>query len=210
MHTPGAVFKCSVLARSQICVASLATGREILRTHTGRLQPLSLPLSPIRPGGLLRWMEEPAHESSRQLFSSVRARPLVKRRAAILQRRVVRGLARLERASLAAGVRGVSPLPSIERLVLEGWVSLFFGVEGESREATRLGELFLVIDIRHQRRAPWATVRAALDSIEEFVTRRVADATIPLASRRCARPACCQSSSAALPTRSTIRPASAA
>jgi cytochrome P450 len=161
------VFKCSALARSQVCISSLAAGYEILRIHAAHLRPLSLPFHRYVPGGFLRRMDDPAHEAYRRLFSAVLSRSLVEHWRPILEAASARGLARLDEACSAPGSAGEPPLPHIERIVFDSWMSVFFGIDGESQEAADLRELFAVIDIRNQDGASGSAVRAALDGIED-------------------------------------------
>ncbi len=167
----GPLFKCSALARSQVCVASLGTGSEILRVFAAHLRPLSLPFHRFVPGGFLRRMEEPAHETYRRLFSSVLPRALVEHWRPVLQAAAARGLRHLAEASVAAGPHGITPAPHVERLVREAWFRVFLGVEAASEAGVRLGELFDVIDIRNLRRPSPAEIRAALGDIEAWMGR---------------------------------------
>jgi cytochrome P450 len=167
----GSIFKCSALARSQICVASLGAGTEILRTFAAHLRPLSLPFHRYVPGGFLRRMEEPAHETYRRLFISVLSRSLVEDWRPVLAAAAARGLQRLAKASDTAGPEGVAPGPHVERLVREAWLTVFLGVDAESEEAAQLDELFAVVDIRNLRGASPAGVRAALAGIEAWMER---------------------------------------
>lgn len=165
----GPLFKCSALARSQVCVASLSTGSEILRTFAAHLRPLSLPFHRFVPGGFLRRMEESTHETYRRLFSSVLSRALVEHWRTALETAAARGLQRLAEASAAAGPQGIPPAPHVERLVREAWLRVFLGLEAGSDAAVRLGDLFDVIDIRNLERASPAEIRAALGNIEAWM-----------------------------------------
>jgi cytochrome P450 len=185
----GPVFKCSALARSQACVGTLAGGSEILRTFTAHLRPLSLPFHRFVPGGFLRQMEEPSHETYRRLFSAALSRSLVDRWRPNLEVSAVRGLERLAEASRGAGPAGVAPKPHVEKLVREAWLDVFLGVQAGSDDSERLDELFAVIDIRNLQRASPAAVRAALAGIESWMERTAAAIDGSAAARE-ARRAC--------------------
>lgn len=171
----GAVFKCSALARSQVAITGLAAGREILRTNVSRLRPLLLPFHRFVPGGFLRRMDEPAHETYRRLFSAAVSRPLVDRWQPVLEAAAARGLARLGHATSAGDAGGVAPLPYIEQIVFESWARVFFGVDDASADAGRLADSFAIIDAWTQRRFSSASIVAALESIESCMRR----ATLP-------------------------------
>lgn len=188
-RTHGTFFKCSHMARSQICVDSLATGREVLREHAASLRPLALPFHRFVPGGFLRRMEGPTHESYRKLFSSVLSPRLVGHWRGFLEATMTGGLERMAQASATAGPDGVRPRPHVEELILESWLLVFLGRAGTPEETGRLRELFLVVDIRNEQRASASAIGAALGSIEGIIRRR-AQGWDYLASSEDARPTC--------------------
>jgi cytochrome P450 len=170
-RTLGAYFKCTEVTRSQVCVSSLATGRQILSEHGESLRPLDLPFHRFIPGGFLRRMEEPHHATYRRLFSAALSPRLVERRQGALCDAAARGLERIARESASAGIAGVSPQPHVESLVFEAWVGVFFGIAPADPEMARLRELFVVSDIRSHR-TPRSTILAALASIEAIMRER--------------------------------------
>jgi cytochrome P450 len=186
-RTHGPVFKCSALARSQVCVGTLAGGADILRIFTAHLRPLSLPFHRFVPGGFLRQMEEPAHETYRRLFSAALSRSLVDHWRPRLEASASRGLERLAEASTGAGAPGVAPKAHVEQLVRRAWLDVFLGVEAGSDDSDRLEELFAVIDIRNLRRASPAAVLAALAGIESWMERAAAATGDPDAGREARR-----------------------
>ena len=88
----GPLFKCSALARSQVCVASLGSGADPPGVRRPSPPPAGLPFHRFVPGGFLRRMEEPAHETYRRLFSSVLPRALVRARRPVLRAAAARGV----------------------------------------------------------------------------------------------------------------------
>ena len=179
-RTHGAFFKCVELTRSQVCVSSLAVGRQILSEHGGSLHPLDLPFHRFVPGGFLRRMDEPRHETYRRLFSAALSPRLVERWRDTLGAATARGLERLARASRSAGPEGVPPQPHVRDLVLEAWMSVFFGIAPAAPAMARLRELYAVTDIRHQRESD-AAVLAALEEIEAIVRQSVSPEGAPSA-----------------------------
>jgi len=170
-RTHGTFFKCTEVTRSQICVSSLAVGRQILREHPGSLRPLDLPFHRFIPGGFLRRMEEPLHETYRRVFSLALSPRLAAHWRETLDAAAARGLASIAHASASAGGAGTNPQPHVEGLVFEAWVGVFFGIAATSPDMTQLRELFAVTDIRG-RGASRSIVLAALGDIEEFMRRK--------------------------------------
>jgi cytochrome P450 len=179
-RTHGVFFKCAELTRSQVCVSSLAVGRQVLSEHATSLHPLDLPFHRFIPGSFLRRMEEPTHGTYRRQFSAALSSRLVERWRDALGAAAARGLERLALASRSAGPEGAPPQPHVRDLVLEAWMGVFLGIAPAAPAMGRLRELFAVIDIRNQRESD-ASVLAALATIEAIMRESVKPAGAPSA-----------------------------
>jgi len=164
----GPIFKTSNFFRPTACIVGLEIGTKLLREYPEQLGVPFLPFSRFVPGGMLRYMQEPHHQHYRDVFRGVLAPRVIQRFEAAFRSHIKDTLREMSRRSQASPL-GLQPLPDLERMMLQMWLQLFFGIEPGSGKSKLLLSLYPVIDITNPLKASPRRIRRAVAAILEIV-----------------------------------------
>lgn len=166
----GPVFKMSNYVQPMICVVGLSRARDLLRQHDHSLRVAPLPFSRFIPGGFLRYMAPEPHRMYRNVLREAFSGDVVSMSEPFMARATRTELSRLARASEP---RGAGPQPHLLRLVQTIFLRVFFGLPEEAPAATRMRELYGMIDYRAAYRSRPATVRRVLAEMADVLTAQI-------------------------------------
>ena len=166
----GNVFKMSQFGQPMICVVGLERANRLLLDHDQQLVAPPLPFSRFIEGGYLRYLPEETHAKYRRFFRSLFHSEVVANAEPRVRAAFARGFAAMLESSNRDGAVAVRA-PTM-RMMFAAWSELFYGIDEQHPDFTRLKALFQVIDIRKARWASRRRIDPALAEIESIVRRR--------------------------------------
>ena len=167
----GAIFKMSQFHQPVICVVGLSRGHQLLREHQDALGPSPQRFSQYIPGGFLRYMDDPTHETYGSLFRQALSAQVVAQSLP-----VIRDAARQELALAAADARtaragAVSPDRYLNRFVTAAFFRTLFGIAPGTPAFERVLRAYQPLaPIALSARLTGAP-RAALDELRRLLTQ---------------------------------------
>lgn len=164
----GPIFKTSHFLRPEIGIVGLERGIALLKRHDDQLLIPKLPFADYVPGGLLRYMDGPEHRRYRSIFRVAYSQPVFEPLIGRFEHTTRQAISALREAGDAAA-DGVAPLPHLDRLMMDLWFPLFFGIEPGSSQASTLRSLYPVIHINNPDGASRDEIRSAVDQIAAIV-----------------------------------------
>ncbi|MGH7179947.1 MAG: cytochrome P450 [Tepidisphaeraceae bacterium] len=162
----GAVFKMNNFLAPMVCIVGLRKGADLLRTHDADLSVPPLPLTRFVPRGFIRYLAPAEHRPAAARFRAAFAPSIIHDNEAAIAR-ICR--AELERLETDSAEGGAAPRRYLDRLVFASFVSVFFGIDHESKQFARLRGCYDAIQYSRSWRTPPGRVEAALREIEALL-----------------------------------------
>ena len=168
----GPVFKMNHFFWPMVCILGPGRGLELFRDHGDALSPRQIRHSRFIPRGFMCYMASGDHKIYKTLFQTAFRWTILENCYGSITQAVRSELAQMVEASARTNGKGIRLQPHLNRMLLEIFARTFFGIPQDSKDFTKLVDLYGKIDMRKLAcGSSWHVIKVA-NEIAEIISKQ--------------------------------------